>query len=385
MQHACIFCDMANPLLAIILMVKNEEAAMQPTLQPFIDAGINSYLILDTGSTDNTIKVTQDLFSTHNVTGYIIEQPFIDFSTSRNYALQCAEEKFPHAAFFLMIDAEWITHNVQGLLEFCKNHLNDTINVYDIRIVMRKNNSTHCMHNLIRAHKNMRYEGELHEGILTETLCILPENIYFELPVTRYGDDKTQKRFTRDLDILLKAHAKDPNNSRTLFYLAQTYTCLNDLENARKYLLLRSQFRGDNLEEDFISHYRLGVIHDALHDWPNALQFYFKAHVMRPTRAEPLVWLAYHYLLTKEYALSFLFAQRAVQIPYPKNDILFIENELYDYMRYDVLSQVAGYLNEFDLGEWATRKALEAHPEMAHLQANLDLYLKIKSQLNSKS
>src|SRR5579871_6668212 len=71
-----------DPLLVVVLMVKNEETVMRATLQPFIDAGIQSYLIFDTGSTDNTVQVTRDLFDEYEITqGYILQEPFIDFAT----------------------------------------------------------------------------------------------------------------------------------------------------------------------------------------------------------------------------------------------------------------------------------------------------------------
>lgn len=377
--YSQILCTI-DPLLVVLVMVKNEEAAMQQTLQPFIDAGIQSYLVLDTGSTDNTIAVTKSLFKCNNITqGYIAEQPFIDFATSRNYAFQCAEEKFPHAVFFLMIDAEWEAHNVQELIKFCANHIQDTYSVYTIRVIAPASNTMQYMPILTRAHKGIRYSGVVHESIITDTVCHLPDTINFTYNPTKYGEDKTKKRFLQDRDLLLAEYKKNPTNARNLFYLAQTYVSLNDLESARDYLLIRCSLTEGNLEEDFISHYRLGVIFDTLQDWQSALHYYLKAYNMRPTRAEPLVWLAYHYLLSKEYALSFLFAKKATEIPYPINDGLFIEKEMYEYMRYDVLGQVAGYLNEFEIGEAAIRKALVAHPDMPHLDANLDLYIKIQN------
>src|SRR5579871_5674089 len=61
-----------NPILVVVLMVKNEETVMRATLQPFVDAGIHSYLIFDTGSTDNTVAVTQEMFDEHRVTARLI-------------------------------------------------------------------------------------------------------------------------------------------------------------------------------------------------------------------------------------------------------------------------------------------------------------------------
>src|SRR5436190_22697761 len=97
-----------DPILVAVIMVKNEEHVIRETLQPFIDGGIDSFFVFDTGSTDKTIETTQTFFKQNNITnGYIEQEKFIDFATSRNRALELAHQKFPHAAFMIMFDAEW--------------------------------------------------------------------------------------------------------------------------------------------------------------------------------------------------------------------------------------------------------------------------------------
>ena len=79
-------------LITIVLMVKNEEAVIEKTLEPFVEGGITSFFIFDTGSTDNTISITELFFKKHNIEHYVIlQEPFIDFGTSRNRALDLAD------------------------------------------------------------------------------------------------------------------------------------------------------------------------------------------------------------------------------------------------------------------------------------------------------
>ena len=56
----------------------------------------------------------------------------------------------------------------------------------------------------------------------------------------RHGMEKTQRRWQRDKELLMKAHLANPQDSRTAFYLAQTFDCLGDLENAYKFYELRT-------------------------------------------------------------------------------------------------------------------------------------------------
>ena len=81
-------------------MVKNEADVIVPTLKPFVDAGLTSFLVYDTGSTDGTQQVVREYFNDHDLKhAYIIEEPFIDFATSRNRALDLAEQIFVNNTF----------------------------------------------------------------------------------------------------------------------------------------------------------------------------------------------------------------------------------------------------------------------------------------------
>lgn len=368
-----------NPLLVVVLMVKNESSAMKETLKPFIEAGIDSFLIFDTGSTDDTIAVAQAYFKEKHILHGIIEQePFIDFATSRNHALESAQKAFPSAHFMIMPDAEWCIQNPRKLLEFCDQHKNDPTPSYLIRILLGTNCDFYTSR-LIRCNKNVQFVGAVHEVLMPVSLEKAPHECYFQMNATRYGIEKSRKRWKRDCELLLNEHKKNPEDIRTIFYLAQTYACLGDHENAKIWYEKRCSMQGWP-EEDFISHYRLAQTYESLNNWQNALEEYLIAYALRPHRAEPLVHLAQHYWETDQKPVSFLFAQRACELSYPENDILFVEKELYDFTRYELLGRVAWYVNQYEMGEQAMKKALAVNPHLEHLHKNLEFYLKRKQE-----
>ena len=125
---------MNAPLLAIVIMVKNEEKAIENTLMPFVRAGVLHMCIFDTGSTDNTIEVTKTFFKTHNISGYIDQEPFVDFATSRNRALEFQKTIFQMPHFFFMPDADWYLQNVGRLIEFCENEKSKTEPLYNMKV-----------------------------------------------------------------------------------------------------------------------------------------------------------------------------------------------------------------------------------------------------------
>ncbi len=224
--------SMADPLLVVVLMVKDEAPVMEKTLQPWADAGVDSFFIFDTGSTDDTRAVTQDFFRNHDIKhGFIAQEPFVNFEVSRNRALELTEQQFPDACFMLMLDAEWVMHNVEGLLEFCTQKQHDACPAYLVRIIGTKLDFYQVR--LIRCACHMRFIGVVHEAINSHTKEKVPEEVYVTWHASEGGEEKTRKRLLRDCIVLHEEYERNPDNPRTVFYLAQTYTCLQDWNNAR--------------------------------------------------------------------------------------------------------------------------------------------------------
>jgi hypothetical protein len=374
-----------DPLLVVVIMVKDEETVMRATLQPFVDGGINSFLVFDTGSTDKTIEVTEQFFAENSITqGYIVQEPFIDFATSRNRALDLAQHMFPAAAFMVMPDAEWYLNDAKKLSDFCQLALDrgDTHSSYLMHIINQAlDNYTS---RLIRCYHGARFGGVVHETITHSTGAKVPGDIFFEYLPEQIGVDKTAARFVRDRALLLKEHERNPFCTRTLFYLARTCEDLGDWQAAYDFYKERVDMVGWD-EEDFIVNYRLAETikklvlkkHHKGYSWDEALAYYMRAYQMRPHRIEPLAAIADYYVAIGEMQLAYLFANRAAEIPY-SNDILFVEKYIYDYYRYELLTRCAWYINEFEVGEWAARMAYDARPEYGLAQSNMAVYEKRK-------
>lgn len=384
--------DQHNALVAVVIMVKDEVDVIIPTLQPLIDGGIDSILVYDTGSTDGTQNVARSYFEQHGlIHAHIIEEPFIDFAASRNRSLDLAEELFPNITFLLMLDAEWYTYNVEELIEFCRNNEHyiapDTPGgCYAIRLVTLQDNIDNYTPRLIRRGKNARYAGVVHESIQQKLSGRLPETVYFEYAPQETGQEKSKKRCARDLQLLKRSLANDPTNLRTLFYLGQTCQFLDDWDQAIYYYQKRAEL-GEISEERYLALYRIAcaiehIIYTSMqnndyckYQWEDALWYYLQAHTMLPHRAEPLIRIASYYLRNNQHPVAYLFAHRAVALPYPHNDTLFVEKYAYEYLRYDILGQCALYAREFEEGKNAVLKALAVTPEASHLHHNLSVYL----------
>jgi len=370
----------------VVLMVKNEASVINQTLEPFVKAGIDSYVIFDTGSTDNTVETVEQFFKQNEIKNWhIFQESFVDFAVSRNRALDLAEEHFPDAVFLLMPDAEWYIQNVEELIDFCNQIIDDNGKCYLIRMLDK--NLDFLVPRLIRTKSNARFVGDIHECIDTDIFKKVPRNIFFRLQASQAGIEKSRKRWERDLEILLERYEENPDDSRTTFYLAQTYECLFDFVPAYTYYEIRSKQSGGSLEETYETFYRLGRVADILsktdeqYTWHMAQDYYFTAHKLLPHRAEPLVRIAEYYWPESEppknAALCYLFAKRAYELTYPENDTLFIDPEVYFFWRYELVSKSAWQMGDFELGEICTRKALQ-YKESPHLLRNLACYIEMR-------
>jgi hypothetical protein len=367
-----------NPLLVVVIMVKDEEAVIKQTLRMYCDADPHGeqigYLVYDTGlsSWSPTMAKAKELFDEYGITNFfILQEPFEDFATSRNRALKYAHERFPHAGFMLMPDAEWYLHNVPTLLEFCKKQLSEAYyHTYLIQILSPGLDFYSVR--LLRVGKGAYFKGVVHEYLYSETGSLLgPKDVYFEYPERPAGLDKSKARWVRDRELLLREYMRDPLEPRNTFYLAQTYDCLEELSNAYFYYSQRTKLKGF-VEEDYMAHYRLGCIVARLRDaqgnidWPCALRHYLDAFMLRPCRIEPLVRIAAFYLNNNLYELAFLYAYIACQVPYPQ-DVLFVEKDLYEKTRYEILAKSMSHAG-LEIPEKVYKNALAYHAQTVPLE-----------------
>lgn len=380
-----------NPfLITVVIMVKNEAPVICQTLQPLIKGGITSFLVYDTGSTDGTQDIARNFFKKNNLGhAQIVEEPFVDFSTSRNKAIAHAERLFPETTFILMPDAEWYMSGVEELLIFCEQEKNSAHNSYYVTNYLAdshtpRQNSYRFGHAvLFRPFKGIQFEGVVHEGLNVSTSCGVPENCFFEYRPTQSGQQKTEERWRRDEKALLQSLEKNPSDGGAFLRLGYTYHCLGEWEKA--YASYKKRLTLPVCDgENFLVQLRLGdIVQHIPSECAKASQFYcpaiehyLRAHILFPHRAEPLVKIAQYYLEKNIMSLAFLFSFQASRLPYPANDVfsLPVEGAAYNFSRYDILGTCAWYVGEYEVGEKATRQALDVFPDDMRLQNNLKFY-----------
>lgn len=106
-----------------------------------------------------------------------------------------------------------------------------------------------------------------------------------------------------------------------------------------------------------------------------AKKHWLEAHALLPDRCETLYEIANWYKVQKQHALCVIYAVAAVAVEkYPPADSLFIESEVYNYKRHDVLGVCAWYTGQYDAGYAAAVTAFKAEPTAEHTRKNIGFY-----------
>ena len=125
----------------------------------------------------------------------------------------------------------------------------------------------------------------------------------------------------QERDWLLAKVERNPEDARSVFFLAETYCRMEDFANARRWCERRVEMGGCD-EEVYWAMYRLAESMSNLGEpWPDVEDAYLKAWEFRPTRAEALHAIAFRYRAEQQYKSAYLFAQRAAEIPLPEEDL----------------------------------------------------------------
>jgi tetratricopeptide (TPR) repeat protein len=373
---------MPTPLLGLCLICKNESHGIAKTLETF-KPYVDDWTILDTGSTDGT----QDVIwrTLEGVPGRLFEEPFVDFSTSRNRALELHGQR---TVFTVMPDSDDQLVGGEALHAFLLAHCDveeQAHEAYNLNI--RRGQLSYFLPLVMRTVAKWRYSGRVHE-CAGRPGCPPAQLSIAGVEVVQHREERSaaasKARWERDLVLLQADFDAKPDDPRTAFYLAQTLDCLGKTEEALAMYEKRIAI-GGWIEETFEAKLRRTRMMQRLkRPWPEIQQAYLEAHVFAPGRAEPIYEIAdYYYYQHDNLPLTYLFARRAAELPYPTNATLFVDHEVYAWKAAH-LTAVAGYYLDAQakvVGQQAVEQAIRARPDFELLRNNRVFYMQSAAEM----
>lgn len=356
-----------TPLLSLVMIVKNEADNIVKTIESVRDE-VDYFCILDTGSTDNTQALIQQAFG--NTRGRIYQEPFIDFSTTRNRAIDLLSN---YSTYALMLSGDETIHNASGLRTFLKEKRYQTnLEAFNMQVIY--GNKQYDSIRLHRTDAAWFYVGRTHEVMQSKNGARANNRIPFVHIFHNVSETENKTgRWLLDEKLLLEDWSVQ-QTARTAFYLGQTYQCLKNWTHAYKWYGIRLKMKAW-YEEEYEATYRMAKISQALNQTWNATEaIYMDAAAYRPQRIEPLLDIAYHYYEEKQYQKAYDILKRIMDVPFPSSLKLYNRIDAYKYERYDLMGTVAYYVNCTTDGRRAVLKALEYKPNDTRLLENLEYY-----------
>lgn len=304
------------------MIVKNEAHIIRESLSctlPLID----TYVIVDTGSTDDTIKIIKDFYNEKGIEGHVYERPWKNFGHNRSEALKLCDGKMDYC---LIIDADDLMNFPKNGKEILKKLLeSESPNSVDLRI--HEGGIKYSRGQIFKANDNWGYVGVLHEYASNKK----PNNKSVRLPEEFYmtsrrlgGRNLTGDKQKKDIQVLEQGIKDEPDNDRYMYYLAQSYLDYGDVDNALKWYKKRFKI-GRWYEEAFHAAYNVGKCYLRKGDIIKFEEWMQKAHRYHPKRAEPIYELASFFRKAAQFYKAYHYIQIGRQIPYPKDDVLFVE------------------------------------------------------------
>ena len=319
--------------ICLNMIVRNESKIITRLLESVLPI-IDTYVICDTGSTDDTPAIITSFFNKHNIPGEVITEPFKNFGYNRTIALKAARGR---ATYALLLDADMI---------------------FKIESTFDKQSLTHGAYMIIQKGGGLNYYNTRLIRLDIDASCSGPTHEYYDLPqhtvnekcdsiwINDIGDGGSKgDKFERDIRLLKQGIEEEPTNGRYYFYLANSYFNSGRHEESIDYYKKRIEL-GGWVEEIFYSYLNLGHAHMKIGQDGEAIFAWMNGYNHHQTRSETIYEICKYYREKGKNKLAMVFCMLGKEIPYPKNDTLFIHKDVYE-TGFDYELSILGYYNNY--------------------------------------
>lgn len=340
---------MKKSTICLDIIVRNEAPVIERMLDTVIDV-IDYYIIVDTGSEDNTVEVIKNYFKDKDIDGELHEREWVNFGHNRTEALNLALGK---ADYILTIDAdeELIIENKEVFHSLTKDQ-------YLIKITMNNNGFSWDRPGLLRITEDIwEWKGAVHNYVSCKsgscehggTLEGVKIISHVENTGKSYNVTSKQK-YLNDAKLLADELERNPSSTRSQFYLAQSYRDAGEVDLAIEHYAKRVEMGGWPEEVYMSQLYKGNLMINAGDKYTEEEIFgaLTKAWCLRPHRAESLFHLTRFARMSGHPLQADLFAKVGVKLPIPEKDILFVQEDIYKWRLYDEYSIICYKLNNKD-------------------------------------
>ena len=325
------------------MIVKNEAHVIKRALDS-VKHFIDYWVIVDTGSTDDTKKIIQETMQ--GIAGELADVPWKNFGFNRSESLRIAKDKSDYS---LVLDADEFMVFDEG---FDKDKFKESLHLDLYDVVFHKGPIIYTRATLTKNCLGWSYKGAVHEfPVSVETIKSRTNAVGFFQTTSSDGfRSQSADKYAKDAKLIEEALASETDElliKRYTFYLAQSYRDSNQTQLSYETYLKRTTLGGWN-EELSVSFFWAAKLAISLNKTQEEiLSLFSKSFCATPWRAEA-VHAAVFYLRSKDqFGLAYLIAKSAIDIPLPEKNCLFVDRTVYGYSMLDEFAVCAFYVQKF--------------------------------------
>ena len=337
--------------ICLNMIVKNETKNLEKLFKSIHEV-VDYYVIHDTGSTDGTPELIKKLMNTYDISGEIFHEEWKNFGHNRQKALESAynSDFNPDYVFIIDADEEFFYKDKNWFKNLKKDSYNikrlfGSIEYYQPVIINVRNKNE----------LGWEWKAPVH-NYLSSKFCRTKENVdKTVVHIKSYcsGGAKSQnvsseEKYLRDAKLLLDDLKENPNNPRSLFYLAQSYRDAKKPEESIKWYKKRLQVNGW-IQEKYISCYNIGNLLRQLGKTEEAFYYYLLSYEYDSSRYECFYEMIKYYRQKGKKKLAYSFYKQLK--PFNNNSgKLFLVSSVHDWKLDYEVSIVAFYNKAYQEG-----------------------------------
>lgn len=327
--------------VCLVSIVKDESHVILRMLES-VRNYVDEYVIVDTGSSDDTISICENYFKEEKVKGEVFSRPWKNFGHNKGEALAIAR-KHSSCDYLMMIDAD---NFIEGSFK-----IPDSIDKDGYYVKHKYGDGTNFFwrKQLFKRVKPWTYKGVLHEHPFLEgdnNIGFIYGDYFFTETHEGARNKDLVKKYESDIKVLLEGLKDEPDNARYMFYLGQSYICLNNFKEGAKWYLKAAKSSSWD-EEVCVSYYRCGLAYMELREFNKAKKCLYEAFKVRPSRLESMYILIKYYYEKGEFEEGYQ-AGQLIKSFEVSDDTLFVEQDVYEWKIFDLLSLCSYYSERFD-------------------------------------
>ncbi len=337
----------ASPKLCLNMIVRDEAAIIERALRSVVGS-VDCCVICDTGSTDSTRALILAFCAAEGIACELHEFAFVDFAQARNEALERARRSALEFDYLLLFDADM------------ELRVDDPAAMATLRAdaaLLRQQSASLSYDNvrLLRRNADARYVGSTHEVLQVAGEVVRLDGLRF---VDHADGAARPAKQERDERLLRAALQRDADDTRSMFYLAQTLRDAGRHAEAADWYARRFAAGGWE-EERWYARYQMTLCQLRTGDGPGFVSGCLDAYALRPSRAEPLLRLARYYTESGKHDAALLLLEQVARMPWPDADCLFVERDAYGDGVREAIS-INGFYSALAERQVAGRRACEA-------------------------